>query len=264
VNTRLLDEAEALPLFVGLDAREQTDLIMDQPSSSRAHLFEGLDPDDRARLLDGLPAAVSTPLLVGLGEPDRAATLGLAAYPARSTGRVMSPEVVSVRHDQSAFSALAHVREHGSKAETVYMLPVLAEGDRVVGVVSLRRLLFTEPDTPVREVMSAHPVTVSLDQDPEEAARVVRTARRIAAPVVDPGGRLAGVLTVDDAMPILADAEDEDVARSASSIPLRRSYRATPVLELVRSRIGWLLVLIVAATRTVNVLDYFEDTLAQA
>ena len=260
---RLLDEAEALPLFVGLDASEQTDLIIDLPSS-RAHLFGGLEPDDRARLLDQLPAVVSAPLLAGLAEADRAATLGLAAYPARSTGRVMSPEVVSVRHDQSASSALAHVREHGSTAETVYMLPVVAEGDRVVGVVSLRRLLFTEPGTSLHEVMSAHPVTVSIDQDPEEAARVVRAARLIAAPVVDSSGRLAGVLTVDDAMRILADAEDEDVARSASSIPLRRSYRATPVFELVRSRIGWLLVLIVAATLTVNVLDYFEETLAQA
>ena len=261
---RLLNEAEALPLFVGLDASEQTDLITDLPSSSRAHLFDGLEPDDRARLLDQLPATVSAPLLAGLEETDRAATLGLTAYPARSTGRVMSPEVVSVRNDQSASSALAHVREHGSTAETVYMLPVLGQDDRVVGVVSLRRLLFTEPDTPLHEVMSAHAITVSVDQDPEEAARVVRAARLIAAPVVDSGGRLAGVLTVDDAMRILADAEEEDVARSAGSIPLRRSYRATPVFELVRSRIGWLLVLIVAATLTVNVLDFFEETLAQA
>ena len=259
-----LSMLRGVPLFVGLDASEQTDLITDLPSSSRAHLFDGLEPDDRARLLGQLPATVSAPLLAGLEETDRAATLGLTAYPARSTGRVMSPEVVSVRNDQSASSALAHVREHGSTAETVYMLPVLGQDDRVVGVVSLRRLLFTEPDTPLHEVMSAHAITVSVDQDPEEAARVVRAARLIAAPVVDSGGRLAGVLTVDDAMRILADAEEEDVARSAGSIPLRRSYRATPVFELVRSRIGWLLVLIVAATLTVNVLDFFEETLAQA
>jgi magnesium transporter len=260
----LMADDRALRLLVGLDAPDQADVIVDLPAQRTVPLFRQLEPDDRARVLDHLPAAVAEMLLDGLTERDRAVTLRLAAYPVRSAGRAMSPELASVRDSQSAGTALDHVREHGQHAETVYMLPVLGDRDQVVGVVSLRRLLFADPTVPVRAVMSPHPVTVSVEQDAEEAARVVRAAGLIAAPVVDDGGQVVGVLTVDDAMRILAEAEDEDVARAGGSTPLRRSYRATPVRELVRARIGWLLVLILAATLTVNVLDYFEATLSQA
>jgi magnesium transporter len=260
----LLGDDRALRLLVGLDAADQADVVADLPSERAIALFRRLDPDDRARVLDHLPAAVSRLLLDRLTERDRAVTLRLAAFPARSAGRAMSPELASVRDSQSVGAALDHVREHGERAETVYMLPVLDDRARLVGVVSLRRLLFADPTAPVRTVMSAHPVSVSVGQDAEEAARLVRAAGLIAAPVVDSDERVVGVLTVDDAMRILAEAEDEDVARAGGSTPLRRSYRATSVLDLVRARIGWLLVLILAATLTVNVLDYFEATLSQA
>ena len=260
----VLGDDRALRMLVGLDAADQADVIVDLPTQRTVQLFQRLDPDDRARVLDHLPAAVGELLLDGLTERDRAVTLRLAAYPVWSAGRSMSPELASVRDSQQVGDALDHVREHGEGAETVYMLPVLGDHDQLVGVVSLRRLLFAEPAAPVRTVMSAHPVTVSVEQDAEEAARLVRAAGLIAAPVVDSDGHVVGVLTVDDAMRILAEAEAEDVARAGGSTPLRRSYRATSVMDLVRARIGWLLVLILAATLTVNVLDYFEATLAQA
>jgi magnesium transporter len=129
-------------------------------------------------------------------------------------------------------------------------------------VVSLRRLLVTGDDVPVTEVMS-EPITVAATEDQEAAARVVRDHGLVAVPVVDAEGRLLGVFTVDDAMRVLEDEESEDIARAGATEPLRRPYLTTTVMEIVRSRIVWLLVLIAAATLTVNVLEYFEDTLAE-
>lgn len=259
----LLDDQRMPLAFEGLDTGAQADLISELAEDQVTSLFAALEPDDRAALLEELPKAVWERLLGGLDGDERRMTLALAGYPQRSAGRAMSPEVVGVRASHSASAALDQVRTEGAEAETVYMLPVVDDDDVVVGVVSLRRLLFTAPGTPVSTVMNRHPVTVSVDTDAEEAARVVRAASLIAAPVIDADGRLVGVLTVDDAMRILEDAEDEDAARVAGSQPLRGSYRSTRVFDLVRSRLGWLLILIVAATLTVNVLDYFEDTLAQ-
>lgn len=111
--------------------------------------------------------------------------------------------------------------------------------------------------------MKTPAVVVRAEQDQEDAARTLREAQLIAAPVVDAAHHLLGVLTVDDAMRILAEVDEEDAALRSGSQALRRSYLVTSILELVRSRIGWLLILIVAATLTVNVLDFFEDTLAQ-
>jgi magnesium transporter len=259
---RLLGKDRALEVFESLDAELQSELISALRDESVGELFAALDPDDRARLMDELPAGVATRLLAGLDPRHRSLTLTLLGYPPDSTGRAMSPQVVSVRAGQTAAAALARVRARGAEAETVYMLPVLGPGRVVVGVVSLRRLLFCDPESRVSDVMS-EPVMVSVEEPQERAAQQVRAAGLIAAPVIDTEGRLVGVLTVDDAMRILEAAEDEDAARVAGSQPLRRPYLSTSVLDLVRSRLGWLLVLVVAATLTVNVLDYFEDTLAQ-
>lgn len=250
-------------LFHLLDGEVRGDLLSGLPRAPAARYFALLDPDDRAWLCQRLPSDIWSPLLEQLPPDSREATLRLMAYPADTTGRAMSPHVIGVDVDQLASGALEQVRQASSRTETVYMLPVIDGDDVVVGVVSLRRLVTSDPQATVAQLMKAPPVVVRAEQNQEEAARAVREAQLIAAPVVDEAGRLVGVLTVDDAMRILAEVDDEDAARGTGSTPLRRSYLATSVLELMRSRIGWLLILIIAATLTVNVLDYFEDTLAQ-
>ena len=250
-------------LFAVLDGEVRAELLTQLPRERAVALFELLDPDDRAWLCQRLPGEVWRPLVDGLLPAAREATLGLMAYPAGSTGRVMSPHVIGLDVDQVASAALIQVRQASSRTETIYMLPVLDHADVVVGVVSLRRLVTSEPHTPVVDLMAAPAVVVRADQDQEEAARAVREAGLIAAPVVDETSRLLGVLTVDDAMRILADVDAEDAARGSGSEPLRGSYLVASVPQLMRTRIGWLLILILAATLTVNVLDHFEATLAE-
>ena len=250
-------------LFGLLDGEVRADLLTELPQAPAARLFALLDPDDRAWLCQHLPEDVWRPLFDHLAPDSREATSRLMAYPAGSTGRAMSPHVIGVDVDQLAGAALEQVRQASPRTETVYMLPVIDGNDVVVGVVSLRRLVTSDPQAAVADLMKTPAVVMRAEQHQEEAARAVREAQLIAAPVVDESGRLVGVLTVDDAMRILADVDDEDAARGTGSSPLRRSYLATSVFELMRSRIGWLLILIIAATLTVNVLDYFEDTLAQ-
>jgi magnesium transporter len=259
----LLTGDKARMAFEALGPATQTDLIRALGPERAADLFSALEPDDRAALLDKLDTETWRRLLATLDAGEQAMTVELAGYEQDTAGRAMSPEVVAVRATSTTGEAIERVRREGIDAETVYMLPVVDEDDVVLGVISLRRLLFSPSDTPVSSAMTEQPVTVRVDENAETAARLVRSASLIAAPVVDEQGRLAGVLTVDDAMRILAEAEDEDAARTHGANPLRASYGSTPVLGLVKSRLGWLLILIVAATLTVNVLDYFEDTLAQ-
>lgn len=239
------------------------ELLKGLPTERSETLFASLDPDDRAWICHRVPDSLSETLLAALDRGARELTLLLMQYGPRSTGRVMSPHVLAVRAAQSVDTALELVRSQGEQVETVYMLPVVGDAGVVLGVVSLRRLMVSDPRTAVGDLMTAPAVVMRTDQDQEDAALSFRDARLIAAPVVDADGRLAGVLTVDDAMRILEEANAEDAARGSGSERLRRSYPATSVLDLVRSRVGWLLVLIVAATLTVNVLDYFEETLAQ-
>jgi magnesium transporter len=259
---RALGKDAALEVFEELDPSVQTELLSGLRDTTVAELIAGMDPDDRASLLDELPAKVANQLLLGLAPNEREMTTVLLGYPADSAGRRMTPELVAVPVSETVGGALARIRTRGQNAETVYLLPVVGPGRKLVGVVSLRRLLFTDDTTPIAEVMT-EPLMVGAYEDQEVAARLVREEGLLALPVVDAEERLLGLFTVDDAMYILETEETEDIARAGAAEPLRRPYLTTSIGDLVRSRIGWLLVLIVAATMTVNVLDYFEDTLAQ-
>lgn len=259
---RLLPKAKALEVFEGLDATLQGDLVYALQDEEVVSVFAELDPDDRVTLLDELPASVATRLLQGLPANERELTAAVLGYPVGSIGRRMSPEYVATRPGTTAGQTLERVRARLSDAETVYTLPVVDDQRRLVGIVSLRDLMNSAPDTPVGEILrQAHSARAT--DDAETAARRCADLKLLALPVVDTETRLVGILTVDDALWILEEADSEDQARIGGSEPLRRPYLTTPVRSIVRSRVVWLLVLAVGATLTVQVLEVFEDTLEQ-
>lgn len=259
---RLLPKEAAMAVFEQLDPELQSDLIHGLQGNEVAEIFADLDPDDRVWLLDELPAALAPRLLQGLSHKERQLTADVLGYPKRSIGRRMTPEYVSTRVDYTVKYTLERVRARLDQAETVYTLPVLDTGRKVVGVVSLRTLLGAQPDQLVSDVMvPAHVVTAY--EDEESAARTCTDLRVLALPIVDNESRLVGMLTIDDAVRILEAEETEDSARQGGVEPLRRPYFATPLRKLVSTRIVWLLVLAVGATLTVQVLEVFEATLEQ-
>lgn len=259
---RLLPRSVAFQAFVRLDASLQGELLTALRTDEVQGLVAELDPDDRVRLLDELPAPVVRALLSELSPQDQDTTGVVMGYPAGSVGRRMSPEFVALGPDTTVADALAVVRERIDDAETVYALPVVDQDQRVAGVVGLRRLLATDGDVPVAEI-AREAVTVGAQAPAEEAARRCAKEKLLALPVLDGTGRVVGILTFDDALDILEEAETEDVSRSAGAEPLRRPYLATPVPSVFRARVVWLLVLAVGASLTVRVLEVFESTLEQ-
>lgn len=259
---RLLAKSRALEVFEALSPGTRGDLVGALRKAEVAALFAEMDPDDRVWLLEELPASVAPQLLRGLNRRERDLTAAMLGYPQDSIGRRMSPEFVTTHPHLSVAQTMTRVRSALSSAETVYTVPVTDGGRRVVGVVSLRDLLSAEPDDGIADLMSEAHVAVATE-DAEAAARRTTDLALLALPVVDSERRLVGILTIDDAARILKQEESEDAARQGGVEPLRRSYLSTPIRQLVRSRVVWLLVLAVGATLTVQVLDTFEATLAQ-
>jgi len=262
VAYRLLSKDVALEVFEDLPPRLRGDLVQSLRDTEVVSIFAELDPDDRVWLLDELPAQVAPRLLRGLTERERALTAEVLGYPRKSIGRRMSPEYVSVRATLTAEQAMERVRGRLDDAETIYTLPVVDDGRRVVGVVGLRSLLRAEPDTLISDLMREAQIASARD-DAETAARRCADQGLIALPIVDDERRLVGILTIDDAVRILEREESEDVARQGGVEPLHTPYLATPIQRIVRSRIVWLLVLAVGATLTVHVLSTFESTLEE-
>jgi magnesium transporter len=261
VPFRLLSRDRALEVFELLDPSLQQELLEGMREANVRQLFEELDPDDRARLTEEMPAKVAHRLLAGLSPNERRLTATLLGYPEDSAGRLMSPEVASLRAGMTAAEALDRLRRMGRSAETIYALPVTDDHRRLLGALGLRDLVLADPESLVGDLMDTDVYSARVDADQEEVARLIREADLLALPIVDSEDRLVGIVTVDDAMEVLEEEETEDVARAGGAEPLGRPYLATSVLQIARSRVVWLLVLIVAATLTVNVLHAFEATL---
>ena len=264
VPFRLLGKDRALEVFELLDPSLQQELLEGLRETNVQQLFEGLDPDDRARLTEEMPAKVARRLLAGLSPNERRLTSRLLGYAEDSAGRLMSPEVASLRAGMSAADALERLRRIGRSAETIYALPVTDDQRRLVGALGLRDLVLAEPVTPVGELMDTDVYSARVDADQEEVARLIREADLLALPIVDTEDRLVGIVTVDDAMEVLEEEETEDVARTGGAEPLGRPYLATSILQLARSRVVWLIVFIVAGAVTVRVMSVFEGTLTDA
>lgn len=260
---RLLPKDLAAEVFDSLDPAEQRDLVDGLRSREVHSLLEEMEPDDRVRLLDEMPATVAATLLSELSAAERDLTAVLLGYPPESAGRIMVPEYLELRPEESAERALATIRRRGRDVEALQIMPVRDPTRRFEGVVRLTDLVRAEPETPVSELTDPAYPWVSAYADQEEVARLMQEAGLLAVPVLDREQRLVGLVTVDDAMEVLELEDTEDVARIGASEPLGAPYHAVPVRQLVRSRIVWLLFLVAAASLTVTVLGAFEATLAQ-
>jgi len=258
----MLPKDRAAEVFEELPPLLQKDLISALHNEEVAAAFDDLDPDDRVALLDEVPASVAARLMHGLSPAERELTADILGYPKGSIGRRMSPEVSGLDPRATAGQALAEVHRIVDSAETIYTLPV-TDGQRVLlGVVSLRDLIKAPDGETVAAIMRPADYVRATDSA-EDAARLCADAQHLALPVVDSETRLVGILTVDDALQILEEAETEDQARISGAETLRQPYLTTSVVTLVRSRVVWLLVLAIGAALTVRVLDAFESTLSE-
>lgn len=263
VPFRLLDKDRALAVFEELDPMDQQKILLGLRDQAFHELVEAMDPDDRARMLGEAPAKVARRVLAGLSAHERRMTAALLGYPEGSVGRVMTPETVNLQPDVSAEHALHAVREKGDGAETIYTLPVLDTGRRLIGIVALRDLLLSPNSRPVADIVEVDAPRVYATDAAEDAARLMRETNILGLPVVDSEDRLVGLFTIDDAIEVIEAADTEDAARQSGATPWAGHYMSTGVWHLARSRAAWLLLLIVAATLTVNVLQVFKATLEE-
>jgi magnesium transporter len=260
---RLLGKDRAIVVFEELDPVDQQKVLEGLRGQAFYDLVEAIDPDDRAVLLGEAPAKFAQRVLAGLSPRERTLTAMLLGYPEGSVGRIMSPEMVPLKRDSTVAAALSTVRAKGHDAETIYTLPVVDDVRHYIAVVTLRDLLLADPDARLADLMNPDIPTARATDNAEAAARLMQETNLLALPVVDSEARLVGLLTIDDAVEQIEAADTEDVARLSATEPWAGHYMSVSTFQLARNRAVWLLLLIVAATLTVNVLQVFESTLEQ-
>ena len=253
-----LPDEEIPALLEELPPSEAARILRTLSAPEAATLLEEMDPDDAADVVEQLPPCDANEILVRMRPEEAAEIRELSVYPPDSAGGIMTPAFVAVTRDASAAEAIAAIRNLVDEAETVNYVYVVDDQRRLLGVLSLYRLLLSRADTPVVELMAPTTVRGRAGADQEVAARLLTDRNLLAIPVVDDDDHLLGIITEDDVADVLEAEATEDIERLGGSQPLNVPYRLSNVPLLVRKRVVWLLVLFVAEAYTGTVLRNFE------
>ena len=199
VLASLNDEAVA-DAIEEMEPDTQVEVMEDLEPARAADILEEMSPDDAADLVADLSDEAREEILALMERDEAAEVQELLGYPEESAGGIMTTEFVAVPATLSAARTIDRLRELEPDAETIYYVYVTDDDGRLVGVLSLRDLIVAPPETPISKVMIPEPVAVGVLADQDEVAQVVARYNLLAVPVVDGEGRLAGIVTVDDAM----------------------------------------------------------------
>ncbi len=261
----LLERQQAADVLDEASIDTARELIGQMPVEQAADILEELDSDDAAAILTEDVPERQHELLAAMAPEEAADVRKLLRYPPQSAGRLLNDQFVALRESDTVADAMARLRSIVHNAAVIVYLYVLDVRDRLIGTVSLRRLLVEKPDRPVIELMRPSPIAVHPETDQEEVARMVARYDLAALPVVDDAGRMLGVVTVDDVMDVLVEEGAEDVLKfgAVAQGQADETYFTTPIAASVRRRIVWLLFLFVAGSITANVLRLFEAELEQ-
>jgi magnesium transporter len=234
----------AADVFSFLEDEAQQRLLREMTEQETRTLLQELSPDDRTELFEELPAVTTQRLLNLLAAEDRKEALMLLGYPKESVGRLMSPDFVTVRPEQTVAEALDSIRHQAPGAETIHVIYVTDEEGRLLDDIRLRRLLLTEPTHPVSELMAGEPVALSAFDDEGFAVSEMKRTGYFVLPVVDSERRLIGVVTADDVLEIAVEEATIDIHKGGAIRPLDTSLTDTKVYTLYARRVPWLLVLV--------------------
>lgn len=229
-----------------------------------AGLLEAIDPDDATDIVEEFTALEAEEILVAMEPAEADEIRELLAYPPDTAGGRMTPAYVAVSPDLRADQAVVALRRVAEEAETVNYVYVTDDDEKLLGVLSLHRLVLTPPQTRISDLMAAGVISVQAQADQEIAARMLTEYDLLALPVIDDDGHLLGIITVDDVADILEEEATEDIERLGGSQPLEESYLHAHPFLLWRRRVVWLLVLFLAGAYTSTILRYFDDELQAA
>ncbi|GIV84253.1 MAG: magnesium transporter MgtE [Candidatus Roseilinea sp.] len=257
-----LDPETAADIVVELDAQDQADIAQRVDDRTLSRILDEMEPDDAADVIGELPQERQARVLASMEEADDVRPLLI--HPDESAGGLMTTSFLTLRPGMTAQEAIDALREWNPDDEMPYYLFVVDRERRLVGVVSLRQLLVASPNRLIGSIMNPDVISVPVGADQEEVANLMRKHDFLALPVVDANNRLLGIITVDDVVDVIEEEATEDVYRFGAVEPgvLNKPYFKTSLTRVVRSRVGWLVLLFVAETFTGSVLRVFEHELA--
>lgn len=259
---RLLPKELAAEAFVEMDGNLQELLIRGFSDLELKDIIGELYLDDAVDLVEEMPAGVVKRILTNADADTRRLINEMLKYPEDSAGSIMTTEFVDLSPGMTANDAIDHIRHTGVDKETVNVCYVTDPKRKLIGAISIRTIILSSPESVIGELMEDNVIFVNTLEDQEAVAQMFAKYNFTAMPVVDAEQRLVGIVTVDDAIDVMQEEATEDIEKMAAITPSDKPYLRLTVFEIWKSRIPWLLLLMISATFTGMIITHFEDALS--
>ena len=269
-----LEPQEALFLFKTLKKDQTSEIFAYLPHDKQEtliQLFTGpqiqemlaaLYDDDILEFIEDPPANIVKHVLQSASPKQRVELNRLLSYEENSAGSIMSTNYVVLKEKDTVADALMKIREQGKEAETINYCYITDNRKVLRGVITMRNIVLSSLNEEISELMDSDLVMVKTDDDQEDVAKLFEKYDLTVIPVVNNDSCLVGIVTVDDIIDVIHEEATEDIHKMNAIAPIDKTYLETGVLEMAKSRIVWLLILMISATFTGYIMSGYEEVLA--
>ncbi len=261
---RLLRGPQRVQVFEYLDQEVQQRILAGLSAAEAGSVLSEMAADDRTALLARMPDEDRDRSLALLTAEQRTIAQSLLQFPDGSVGRLMSPDCIAVRSHWTIQHVLDHIRKHGQDSETLNVVYVVDADHKLIDDLRIRQVLLAASTQTIHDLMNHNFVTLSAKDPKRSAVEVFRRYDRTALPVIDEGGKLLGVVTIDDVLDVAEQAATQDIQKMGGLEALSEPYSTTPLLTMVRKRAVWLVVLFLGEMLTATAMGFYEAEIAKA
>ncbi|HOK49811.1 MAG TPA: magnesium transporter [Sedimentibacter sp.] len=258
---RILPKEIASGVFSYIPNKLQKYIIESITDEEIKNILDELFFDDTVDFLEEMPSNIVKKVLKNTDEKTRKLINQFLNYPEDSAGSIMTIEFVDLKKEMTVKEALEHIKKTGIDKETINTCYVIDNNRILEGVISIRKLILSEESALVEDIMEKDVVYINTHDDQEKIASIFKKYDFLSMPVVDNERRLVGIVTIDDIVDIIDRENTEDFQKMAAMEPSEEEYLNTNAFVLAKHRITWLLVLMVSASLTGNIIRKFEESL---
>jgi magnesium transporter len=237
----ILDEEVAADVILELSEEQREQLLASFSTKEIAEQLDNMDSDDAADVISELPENIQDEVLSQIEDIEQASDIAdLLNYEEGTAGSLMAKELVSIYLHETVNACIEEIRKQTDNVDVMYAVYVVDQKDRLVGMLSLKKLLVAHPLTRVEEIYDAEIISVKATASTEEVSEIMEKYDLVVLPVVDTLGRLVGRITIDDIVDVIREEAEKDIQRmSGISDDVDSKDR---LWRLSRARIPWLLV----------------------
>ncbi|MDK3625387.1 magnesium transporter [Staphylococcus pseudintermedius] len=258
---RFLSPEEVSEFFENLEIDEEDyeALFETMNATYASQVLEQMSYDNAVDILNQLSKKKIASLLMLMNREEAKEIKALLHYDEDTAGGIMTTEYISLTINTPVHEALMRVKDQAPDAETIYVIFVVDEDEKLVGVISLRDLIIAENDAYIEDIMSERVISANVADDQEDVAQTMRDYDFIAMPVVDYQNHLLGIITIDDIVDVMDEEASEDYSRLAGVSDIDSTDDT--IFQTALKRLPWLLILTVLGMITASILGSFEETL---